>query len=152
MDEYYRLSNFQLASYMLQDPYIRSQYGGVVAIDKLPDLVLKKPKIFIVNTDTSKEPGEHWFVIYVTDRCEYFDPAGLPALPDAEIFMTKHSANYLANTERTQSYISYTCGLFCLFYAYFRCRNVSFKNIMNMFHENLHVNEAIVQHFYELTK
>lgn len=147
----YQLNTFELAHYMLKDPYIRTQYGGVVAIDELPRHVTCKPKLFIVNTDVSSQPGKHWFVIYVTRICEHFDPAGLPALPVSENFMITHSSKYLINTRRVQDYDSSTCGLFCLFYAYFRCRGVTFTNIMNMFYDNLEVNEAIVKYFYELT-
>ena len=137
---------------MLRDPFIRQQYGGVLAIDQLPFVVTNRPKIFIVNTDISSKPGEHWFVVYVTKYCEHFDPAGLPAVPIAEQFMIRNTTKYYTNTNRVQAYDSYTCGLFCLFYAYFRCRNVPFETIMYMFHENLHVNEILVKYFYEITK
>ena len=148
----YQLNTLELASYMLKDPFIRQQYGGVLAIDQLPIFVQKTPKIFIVNTDISSKPGTHWFVMYVTGTCEHFDPAGLPTLPASEQFLTQHSKQYLINTQRVQDYDTYTCGLFCLFYSFFRCRGFSFVEIMQMFHENLAVNAEIVKHFYKITK
>ena len=148
----YELNTIQIATYMQNDPFIRQEYGGVLAIDQLQVFVPNKPRIFIVNTDVSSKPGEHWFVMYVTDICEHFDPAGLAPLPVSNDFLTKQSEKYLTNTTRVQAFDSYTCGLFCLFYAYFRCRGYSFVKIMNMFYENLELNEVIVKLFYEITK
>ena len=53
--------------------------GEVCAKDLLPE---KKPldmKAYIVNTDISTDPGEHWVAIYVgIDQVIFFDSYGRP--------------------------------------------------------------------------
>ena len=53
--------------------------GEVCAKDLLPE---KKPldiKAYIVNTDISADPGEHWVAIYFRrDQAIYFDSYGRP--------------------------------------------------------------------------
>ena len=65
----------ELEEYMLRDPYISQYFGGVVALDQLPK-VIKKPSMFIVNTDPSSLPGRHWLVVFFTRINEHFDSAG----------------------------------------------------------------------------
>lgn len=151
MSSPFRLNTQQLAMYMLKDPYIREQFGGVLALDQL-QFTTFKPKIYIVNTDPHNEPGQHWFCLYISDTPEHFDPVGNAPLFSVNNFLILNGPNYLYNSKRVQSYVSETCGLFCLFYCYFRCRSFSFKEIMSMFSNNLKLNEAIVIYFYENTK
>ena len=42
--------------------------------------VSKYPSLVIINTDSSKGPGEHWCSAYFDNEtvCEYFDPLGFP--------------------------------------------------------------------------
>lgn len=147
----YRLNTQQLASYMLNDPFIREQFGGVLALDQLQYTHLK-PKIYIVNTDPQNEPGEHWFCIYLNCIPEHFDPAGVIPMSIVKNYLIVNGPNFLCNRQRVQSYFSETCGLYCLFYAYFRCRNYSFQSILSMFSNNLLLNETIVKFFYKQTK
>lgn len=147
----YRLNSLELASFMLKDPYISQMYGGVIARDQIP-LYVDKPSLYIVNTDPSTESGEHWFCIYYLDIPEYFDSSGLKPPKDIENNLYYHGSKYMCSSFRVQSYFSETCGLFCLFYCYFRSRGFSFSAIMNMFSHNLNLNEVIVKSFYEETK
>ena len=59
--------------------------GEVCAKDLLPE---KKPldmKAYIVNTDISTDPGEHWVAIYFRrDQVIYFDSYGRP--PEENMF------------------------------------------------------------------
>lgn len=142
------MNTAQLERYMLNDVFIRQYYGGVLAADQLP-LVVRKPTIYIVNTDPIALKGEHWLVLFMdNDLCEHFDSAGFPPRQDFEVYLTAKGPDYLYNTERVQHVDSNTCGLFCLFYAYFRCRGFSMLEIMSMFSENLLINEVLVKTFY----
>ena len=141
----------ELEAYMLRDPYIRHYYGGVVALDQLP-IVIKKPTIFIVNSDPSGLPGKHWFAVFFTTINEHFDSAGFYPNKVLEAELIAHGPRFQYNDNRVQTFYSDTCGLFCLFYCYFRCRGYSFREIMDMFSDNLQVNEHVVKYFYELTK
>ena len=137
---------------MLKDPYIRQHFGGVLAVNEVP-VLLTPDKIYIVNTDPSDKPGRHWFVLYKSSRFpEHFDPAGLQPVKDIHNVLVLNGPRYIYNTQRIQHYNSDTCGLFCLFFCYFRCRGYSFVDILNMFYKNLFLNEIIVIQFYECTK
>ena len=141
----------QLQAYMLRDPYIRRYYGGVVALDQLP-LIITKPSIYIVNSDPANKPGRHWFALFFTTVNEHFDSAGFYPNPTLEAKLIAHGPKFQYNDRRVQAFHSETCGLFCLFYCYFRCRGYSFRKIMKMFSDNLQLNEHIVEYFYRMTK
>ena len=140
----------ELQEYMLADPYIANVYGGVVALDGLPDFV-RKPSIYIVNSDPSSEPGKHWYAVYFNRINEHFDSAGFYPNSTLESHLIAYGPRFMYNDKRVQAHHSDTCGLFCLFYCYFRCRGVSFKQIMDMFSSNLALNEEIVKYFYQIT-
>ena len=145
------MNTLQLENYMLNDPYIRQYYAGTLAVDELP-LVVTRPCIFIVNTDPIALPGKHWVTLFMDKQlCEHFDSAGFRPRKDFEIYLTAKGPNYLYNNNRLQNYNTETCGLFCLFYSYFRCRNHNFKEILDMFYDNLKINEALVKYFYVST-
>ena len=114
----------QLRQYMLMDPYIRQYYGGVIPRDRLP-LVVKKPTIYIINTDPSSLPGKHWVTLFMDTVCEHFDSSGLPPRKDFENLLIAHGPNYMFNNKRLQDFNTNTCGLYCLMFAYFRCRGYS---------------------------
>ena len=70
---------------LFSDHRIRDIVGGVCASDAIPIHVKKRPLLYIVNTDPSYIPGEHWVVIYIGEdgSVEYFDP--LPEVPSSTI-------------------------------------------------------------------
>ena len=147
----YLLNTNELASFMLKDPIIRRFYGGVHAIDQLK-YINSNNKVYIINLDKIKDPGSHWICIFTFDTPEYFDPAGFPPNSDLFEYLVFKGPKYLTNTSRVQSHISSSCGVFCLFYCYYRCRGFSFSDIMSIFSDDLLVNECIVTNFYEENK
>ena len=147
----YQLNTLELAHYMQSDPVISKFYGGVLALDQL-QYCNSRNKVYIVNLDTSSEPGSHWICIFTLDTPEYFDPAGLPPVDEIFQYLVFLGPKYLTNTSRVQSFVSSSCGVFCLFYCYYRCRGYSFSDIMSVFSDELLVNEVLVTSFYEDTK
>ena len=145
------MNTIQLQRFMLNDPYICRYMGGVVAINDLP-LFVDKPRTFIVNTDPNNLPGKHWIVVFVDDVCEHFNSSSRKPSKSFSNYMMVKGPNYMFNTNRVQALGSNTCGLYCLFFAYFRCRGYSFQSVINMFSDNLLLNELVVKHFYELTQ
>jgi len=142
----------QLIDYMLKDQYIRRYFGGVCPRDRLPLYVRDQPKIFIVNTDPLEKPGEHWIAVWMDVIGEHFDSIGKKPEKDFEHFLILNSVNYKYNDRKVQSSYSKTCGQFCLFYCYHRCRGYCFEEILAMFSDNLLDNEIKVVRFYERTK
>jgi hypothetical protein len=146
------MNTIQLIDFCLSDPYINNYFGGVLPADQLPLIVSENPKLYIVNTDKAGEVGEHWICIFTSKVPEYFD--SLCKEPEEEFsnFLLLNGPNYRTNNRRVQDYNTNTCGLYCLFYSYLRCRNYSFKYIMNFFSNNLQLNEYLVKSFYHFTK
>ena len=137
----------ELERYMLNDPYISQFYGGVAALDQLP-LYIQKPSVYIVNSDPISLPGKHWYAVYFDDVNEHFDSAGFYPRRMLENYLIAYGPRFLYSNRRVQSFHSDTCGLFCLFYCYFRCRGYGLRQIMQMFSDNLYLNEEIVNYFY----
>ena len=61
------MNNFDIEQKIITDPVSRSILGGVLASDELPHR-------YIVNTDPSNMPGQHWIVIYIGENVDYFNP------------------------------------------------------------------------------
>ena len=149
------ISNHDINAYVARDPYISRIYGGTLAIDELPRTQQARPTLFIVNTDPAHLPGSHWLGVYVSDKSEHFDSAGQPPLPRLKNFLSNQSLSsvYMYNNIRIQDSSSYTCGLFCLMYAYYRSRGLSFDTFLSMFsYSDLEQNESVVEYFYRMTK
>ena len=54
----------------------RRVLGDVLPVDLLPKRRLRRtPRLFIINTDDSTGPGEHWVLVFFTghNRGIYFD-------------------------------------------------------------------------------
>ena len=145
------MNGAEIEKYMLTDPFIRQIYGGVIAKDQLP-FVVKRPSIYIVNTDPMALPGEHWVALYFDERNEHFDSAGFQPRPYFETYLNSKGSKYMYNDKRVQNFSTNSCGKFALMYCYFRARNYSFSDIISMFSDNLILNEIIVHTFYELSK
>ena len=136
----------QLYRCMKSDRYISSQMGGVYSANTLPLKVIDKPKIFIVNLDPNFLPGTHWVVIYCLENeiCEYFDSLGDSPTKRLTPFLVKNSTQYAFNHRRIQGFLD-SCGMFCLFWAYYRTRGFSFQAILNKFGNNIHFNIFVKQ-------
>lgn len=151
------MNTLQIENAMLSDPVIREHYGGTLAKDELMMVAdNKNPRIYIVNNSDSNFPGTHWISLFVNNSrvadCNYFfDSLGNTPLPDFDIFLISHGANkYQYSLSRIQSLKSDTCGLYCLFFAYFSCRGYNLKEILNMFKEDNYLyNELLVLLFYD---
>ena len=91
------LDTYQLYDILSQDLHVGPHFGGVYPRDRLPSGSTRRS--FVVNTDTSDRPGEHWVCIHFGEDgvAEYFDSYGLPpwAYGDIVRFMRSRSKQYL---------------------------------------------------------
>ena len=54
----------EIADILLRDPFVQPAFHGVFSSDHLPQMPVKqRPAAFVVNTDPSRRPGEHWIAI-----------------------------------------------------------------------------------------
>lgn len=81
----------------------KAKFGGVLASDQLPKKISKK--YYIVNTDKSDEPGQHW--MGVTEHFIY-DSFGRSAEELSEFINDRKLIN--KNNNRDQSFIETNCG------------------------------------------
>ena len=134
-----------------QLPIMAYMLGGVLASDQLPVEVADKPKFYVVNTDPSHLPGEHWTAFYFPkDKpAEYFDSLGKKPSHGFQAFLERNSdIGYLYGKKRLQGYKSNTCGHFCLFYATYRCElELDINTVMEKFSDNLQENDGMVRQF-----
>lgn len=108
----------------------------VLPYNHLPTRFRKFPAIYIVNTQDSRMPGEHWFVVYAPSQfsLEIFDSLG------------SIQSNYITHsTRRIQGLFSATCGHFCLAFAF--CRlvlNLPYEDFMSLFSNDYQANDVMV--------
>ena len=111
----------ELFYFLTTEPRTRRIFAGVFSRDKLPKHRLRKrPLLFVVNTDHSDGPGEHWVCIYLDpfSGAEYFDSFGIPPYHREIItFLCKNSKRYVYNSVVLQGPFSQTCGHYCVYYA-----------------------------------
>lgn len=149
----FTLSSADLDKFLYSDILLYHNTGGVFSIDNLPRKKISK-KCFIINTDPSFLPGKHWVAVFLPSVGfpEFFDSLGKNPSHYSEFlldFLLEQNSNgFVYNCNRLQSFKSSTCGLFCLYYLYFRIRGFNFVDLVKRFGKNLKHNDLIVTDFY----
>ena len=136
----------QLLKLTLRDQCLREHFRGIFARDQVPSCLM--PGFFIWNTDLYSGKGKHWVAIYVTDthKVEFFDSfAHSPQFYGWDI-----SQYVLFNQKPLQSPVSDVCGMYCIFYLFFRCRGLTMDSILTNFTNNFRKNDAFVSQFLHL--
>lgn len=143
--------HYQLETYELQNIIEKKienniyKTWNVFPIDLLPENIGNR-QTFIVNTAPSYTRGEHWVSIYFprNSEAEFFDSLGkCPSTYSQKLldFLIENSPKGFAyNYKRLQPYFSDSCGVFCLYFLFYRKQNESFEKILKEFSENLHEN------------
>lgn len=131
--------------------YTIKDFDGVYSIDNLKDIKCK-PKLIICNTDPSYKPGTHWVLFFFNkDNVEFYDSLGKDLNEygkDFYNFVKKFVNSYERSTERTQPVKSSLCGVYCLYYAYYRCKGVDMENIIDSMNSPLKVLDLVKKKFY----
>ena len=122
----------------INDSFISKYYKGIFARNELCFIHIEKPALYIVNTAHAFESYGHWLVIFISDndQVEIFDSFAKELNSrHANIlnFVMSLNKSYTFSNKIIQSPLSLKCGLFCLYFAYFRSRNISFDEILNIF-------------------
>lgn len=120
-----------LSTNKITNPY----FDGIYAKDLLEDID-SKPILIICNTDPSFEPGKHWVVFFFeNETCEFFDSLGKSVDfygPEFVNFVEKFSTQTKFVKKKIQPSNTALCGVYCLFYSYFKCQGKSLKKICKM--------------------
>ena len=116
--------------------YTNEYFNGVYSIDTLEEIEVK-PNLIICNTDPSNKPGKHWVLFFFNnddDNVEYFDSLGKGIEnygTEFVIFVKKFAKNITQSKQRVQAINTDTCGHYCLYYSYLRCKGKSMNYIVN---------------------
>jgi len=119
------------------------RFLGVFPADKVPVPVGYKVGVdddrlccCVANTDPHDRPGEHWVALVWKGKVlyEYFDPYGMPlemypALNKTMMTMMKNDMQ--PTLAAVQPPLSTACGHFCIYFLYYRSRNVSLASIVS---------------------
>ena len=124
-------------------------FHGVYPRDRLPRTV-DYPSSYVLNTDTSKRPGEHWVAVYFHSlrRGSYFDSYGIPPFHKQFIkFMNNHSETWTFNDTVVQAPFSSVCGHYCVYFLLYKSRGFTASEIVSRFSRNLLENDRSVSQF-----
>lgn len=133
-----------------KDIYTKKLFKGQINIDTKILEITSTPAMFLLNTDKTAGPGEHWCIIIIYNReyTEFFDSFGINPNQygiSKEIF--KYSKNIAFNEYPVQCPTSPTCGHHCIFWALNRARDLSLTKIMHKYKANCRTNDRMVFNF-----
>ena len=96
------MNTYELTSLLNREPQLKHLHRKVCSEDLLLDLKQLDVKAYIINTDTSGKPWEHWVAIYFrnNDEAIYFDSLGLPPLEHYILpFIQRDARHWIYNKE-----------------------------------------------------
>ena len=119
--------------------------NGVYLQDDIPSQLKKGFYIINLQSKKTKGNGTHWCIFYF-DKQEsyYFDPMGFIA-PE---YIHKRIKPYIYCDKQVQSIDTSSCGFYCIAFIIFLSNNSNknngFKTFINMFSNNVNMNENIL--------
>jgi hypothetical protein len=132
---------------------LKQHFKGILSLDQIPTRLSYK-NFFICNTAKSTEIGEHWFVIFKSQRncLELFDSLGVTEEKENAIVQNiRINTKFLTfNQTQFQSNDSISCGKFCIYFLIHRFHNLDldFEEFLDeFFGPDTEVNENKVNKF-----
>jgi hypothetical protein len=127
----------------------------VLACNELPPIsTIANGTAFIVNLEENWKPGNHWIVLFCASETEIelFDSIVSNAEERntyIETFVNQYPWMLINKGARLQDSVSESCGLFCLYFLYYRCKeHLSMETIIeHLFSDNTTYNECNVLQF-----
>ena len=114
---------------------------GVFARDEFPKQP-PYPSCFILNTHPRSKPGEHWLVVFFSEKgfCYFFDSyAHPPSYYRLETNITNTSKGWTYNQRRLQGNSDF-CGFYSILFLLYKSRNKTL-NFFNEFYLNYSKND-----------
>ena len=133
----------QLKSIITKDRCLQEHFHGIFARDQVPTCLM--PGFFIWNNDLYSGKGEHWLAVFVSDnyKVEFFDSFGHS--PQYYGWNIKGDVDF--NKKSLQSPDSDVCGMYCIYFLYFRCRGLGMSSIVADFSSDSRRNDDYVRQF-----
>ena len=143
------MNTLQIECLLKKDLRTKNIFKKVCALDQLENPTF--PCAYVINSDPSSEPGEHWVAVYFDKRGrgEYFDSYGSsPTLIGFKSYMDAYSlSGWIYNRKTLQAYFSSFCGHYCVYFVLFRYRGVPLHAIVSDFTSNLTENDRSISRF-----
>ena len=144
------MNNKQLSDLIYSSPITKDYFNGVFAADTLPYGNKRKHGFYIANQDPISSKGSHWVSFFIPSNryqnMEYFDSYGMYPPKLLESFL---NTSYIRSTKFIQNAFSATCGQYCMYYIYQRCKGKSLEEIVSYFTDEHLENDIYVNNFIE---
>lgn len=140
------MNSLELATVIAKDETVQYQFQGVYSANNLPRR-LQKGQSLILNCCNSNLPGKHWLCLYQNsdDVLEMFDSFGNSPNVYGLNEKLPYSNIYIYNRKQLQGWTSNVCGVYCLFYLYYKTRDFPVDKIVNSaFSNDYNQNDCIV--------
>lgn len=138
------------------DDKTKQRFIDVLALDEFKSYVRENTLLeglYVINSDNSDSPGEHWFMIfYDNDYLAFVD-----SFARSSNFYDITEELISANTEikevpfQLQHFFSNVCGEYVVYFSYNLCRNKTLEDILSRFSFNCKDNDNKVKHFVNKT-
>lgn len=114
------------------------------------------PKFAVINNANDNQPGTHWVCFYACKNqplIYFFDSYGAPPANDIQIYLEKVSKKFdkkiIYNTQQIQAFGSDACGWYCIFTLMYLHSGYSFKDVLNNFGPNPHLNDKSLYSYFK---
>ncbi len=96
----------------------RVNFVGVFPRDMEPIDFTRYPSCYVLNTDPSSEPGQHWVAIFITspNNFEFFDSFAM----HPSVYHLSYPNVHCVMDFQAQSFASSVCGHYCVYYLVLR--------------------------------
>ena len=141
------MNGAQIERAFCQDKLASQSFVRVFAADRLP--VKEFPGSYVVNTDETGQPGQHWVAFYtVDDTVECFDSFGKnPGVYSVHIKEWLDDVYQVVQCETLQSEDTAVCGHYCMFFLLLRSYGFSYEDVISAFTSDTVINDKFVCKF-----
>src|ERR1700733_2901326 len=115
------------------NPMVKDIFVGVFAADQIPEK--QYPGAYVVNTDPSNQPGQHWVAFFCTEsgELEAFDSFGNNPATYSKYIKEWMGTDYLVLSQSVlQSDDSTLCGNYCLYFILLRCHGFTYEDVLSI--------------------
>ena len=121
--------------------------------DLLPIHKVPHTRAYIVNTQDSDQPGEHWVALFFkNNEAVYFDSYGLPPLQHHILpFLESNCRRWSMNSMRLQGDYSMLCGVYCIYALHYLTLGYPMDKLLTLqFHpQRFDDNDNAVGHWFK---
>ena len=143
----------QIWQALTNDVNTEKYFDGVFSYDTLKN-IKQRPRLIVCNTDPSYKKGEHWILFFFNsdNSVDFFDSLGNEPSYYGDEFVkiiAKFSNYYYVGNNPIQSVNSNLCGFYCLWYAYWKCKNkLKMEKLINKIPKNKLVKPFVEKVFH----